>query len=38
MEILKDIVEEENWASKAGLVPMFMVGWKAPMLNVMLEF
>jgi len=38
MENLKDIVEEENRASKTRLVPLFMMGWEAPMLDVILEF
>jgi len=27
MENWKDIVEEEDWASKARLVPLFMMDW-----------
>jgi hypothetical protein len=38
MENLKDIVEEENWASRARLVPLFLMGWETPMLDVILEF
>jgi hypothetical protein len=38
MENWKDIVEEEDWASKAKLVPLFLMGWEAPMPNVMLDF
>jgi len=38
MENWKDIVEEENWASKVGLVTLFLIEWHALMLNVMLEF
>jgi hypothetical protein len=38
MENWKDIVEEENWASKVRLVPLFLMGWEAPMPDVMLEF
>jgi len=38
MENWKDIIVEEDWASKAGLVPLFLMGWEAPMPNVMLEF
>jgi hypothetical protein len=38
MENWKDINEEENWASKARLVPLFLMSWEAPMLNVILEF
>jgi hypothetical protein len=29
---------EENWASKTGLVTLFLMGWEALMLDVMLEF
>jgi hypothetical protein len=29
---------EEDWAFKARLVPFFLMGWEAPMPNVMLEF
>ncbi len=38
MENLKDIAKEEDWASKARLVPLFLMGWEAPILDVMLEF
>jgi len=38
MENWKDITAEEDWASKVGLVPFFLMGWEAPMLDVMLEF
>jgi hypothetical protein len=38
MENWKDIVEEEDWASKARLVPLFLMDWQAPMLDVMSEF
>jgi hypothetical protein len=38
MENWKDILTEEDWVSKAGLVPLFLMGWEAPMPNVMLEF
>jgi hypothetical protein len=38
MENYKDIADEEDWASKIGLVPLFLMDWEAPMLNVMLEF
>jgi hypothetical protein len=38
MEKWKDIAKEEDWAFKAGLVPLFMRGWEALMLDVMLEF
>jgi hypothetical protein len=37
MENWKDIEEEEDWASKVGLVLLFLKSWEAPMLNVMLE-
>jgi hypothetical protein len=38
MENWKDIVEKVNWASKAGLVPLFLMDCQAPMLDVMWEF
>jgi len=38
MENWKDIVVEKYWASKVGLVPLFLMGWEALMPNVMLEF
>ncbi len=38
MENYKDIDEEEDWASKARLVPFFLMGWETLMLDVMLEF
>jgi len=38
MENWKDIVEEENWASKARLVPLFLMDWQASMFNIMLKF
>ncbi len=38
MENQKDINEEEDWASKARLVPLFPMEWEVPMLDVMLEF
>jgi hypothetical protein len=38
MERWKDIATEVDWAFKAGLVPLFMMGWEALMLDVMLEF
>jgi hypothetical protein len=38
MENRKDISEEEDWASKARLIPLFMMSWEASMLDVMLEF
>jgi hypothetical protein len=27
---MKDIAMEEDWASKARLVPLFFMGWEAP--------
>ncbi len=38
MENWKDINEEEQWASKTSLVPLFFTSWEALMLDVMLEF
>jgi len=38
MENWNDITIEEDWASKIGLVPLFLMGWEALMLDVMLEF
>ncbi len=38
MENQKDIAEEEDWASKAKLVPLFFMDWHSSMPNVMLEF
>jgi hypothetical protein len=38
MKNWKDIVKEEDCASKSGLVPLFLLGWEASMANVMLEF
>jgi hypothetical protein len=38
MENRKDIAEEEDWAFKAKLVPLFLIDWKTLMLHVMLEF
>jgi hypothetical protein len=29
---------EEDWASKVGLVPLFLMGWETSMHDVMLEF
>jgi hypothetical protein len=37
MENWRDIVVEEDWASKVGLVPFFLMGWEVPILDVMLE-
>jgi hypothetical protein len=38
MENWKDIVEEEDWASKVRLVTLFLMDWQTLMPNVMLEF
>ncbi len=38
MENWKDIVEEEEWASKARLAILFLMEWHALMPNVMSEF
>ncbi len=38
MENWNDIDEEEDWASKVGLVPLFLMDWQASMPNVILEF
>jgi hypothetical protein len=38
MENWKDVVVEKKWASKAGFIPLFMMGWEVPMPDVMLEF
>ncbi len=38
MENQKNIAEEEDQASKAGLVPLFLMGWEALMPDVMLKF
>jgi hypothetical protein len=38
MENRKDIAAEEDWASKARLVPLFLMVWEVLMPNVMLEF
>ncbi len=38
MENWKDIVEEKDLASKARLVPLFLMGWETLMPDVMLEF
>jgi hypothetical protein len=35
---LEDIVEEEDWDSKVGLVTLFLIEWQTLMLNVMLNF
>ncbi len=38
MENQKDIVAEKDWAFKVRLVPLFLMGWEAPIPDVMLEF
>ncbi len=38
MENQNDIVVKEDQASKARLVPLFLMGWGALMFDVMLEF
>ncbi len=38
MENQKDIVEEEDQASKVGFVNLFLMDWQALMLDVMLAF
>jgi len=38
MENWKDIDEEEEWAFKTRLVPLFSMDWQTLMLDVMLEF
>ncbi len=38
MENWKDIVEEKDWASKVGLVILFLMDWEALMPAIMLEF
>jgi len=38
MENWKDIIEEEDWAFKTMLIPLFLMDWEPPMPNVMLEF
>ncbi len=38
MKNWKDIATKENWAFKARLVPLFLMGWEASMPDVMLEF
>jgi hypothetical protein len=38
VEILKDINEKKEWASKGGLVTLFLMNWEVMMPNVMLEF
>ncbi len=38
MENWKDIVEEEDWASKAMLVTLFLMDFQALIPKVMLEF
>jgi hypothetical protein len=36
MEDWKDISEEEEWASKVGLVILFLMNWEALMSDVIL--
>jgi hypothetical protein len=38
MKNWEDIVVEEDWDSKIGLVPLFLMGWEVLMPDVMLEF
>ncbi len=38
MENQKDIAMEEDWASKARLVLLFLMGWEPLMPDVLLEF
>jgi hypothetical protein len=38
MENWKDIVKEEDWASKIWLLVLFLMDWQASMPDVMLEF
>jgi hypothetical protein len=38
MENWKDIAKEEDRASKARLIPLFMMDWQTLMPNVMLDF
>ncbi len=38
MENWKDISEEEEWASKARLVTLFLMNWEASMPNIMFKF
>jgi hypothetical protein len=38
MENWKDIIKKENLASKARLVPLFLMGWETLISHVMLEF
>jgi hypothetical protein len=38
MENWKDINEREEWASKVGLVILFLMNWEAPMFVIVLEF
>jgi hypothetical protein len=37
MEHWKDIIEEEDWASKAWFILLFLMGWEILMFDVMLE-
>jgi hypothetical protein len=38
MENWKDITKEEDWASKEGLFPLFLMDWHTLMLDIVLEF
>ncbi len=38
MENWKDVVKEEDWASKVRLITVFFMGWEPPKPVVMLEF
>ncbi len=38
MDNQKDITQEEDWASKVGLVTSCLMDWQTPMLDVMLGF
>jgi hypothetical protein len=38
LENWKDIAKEEEWAYKVGLVTLFMMGWEALELAIMLKF
>jgi hypothetical protein len=36
MDNWKDITTKEDRASKAGLIPLFLMGWETLMLDIML--
>jgi hypothetical protein len=38
MENWKEITKEGDWASKVGLVPLFLMDWEALIFDFMLEF